>query len=394
MTDRLDAPWITAARPLCDILTKAGHQAWFVGGCVRNALIAEPVSDIDITTDAHPDRVVALATAAGLRTVPTGIDHGTVTVISDGIPYEVTTLRRDVDTDGRRATVAFADTIAQDAARRDFTMNALYAEPDGTLADPLGGVADLRARRVRFIGDPATRIAEDYLRILRFFRFHALYGDPAGGIDAEGLAACADGLDGIGRLSAERIGAEMAKLLAAPDPAPAMAAMRSCGALLRVLPGAGTGMLPVLVHVEQAAGLVPDWRRRLAALGGQDVADRLRLSNADARHLDLLREGLGTLTPPAELGYRHDTDVATDILALRAAAFERELDPADVAAARDGADRTFPLAAADLMPALEGPALGAALRRAEADWIASDFTLTRDDLLTPGQGGDTRRGSE
>ena len=170
--------------------------------------------------------------------------------------------------------------------------------------------------------------------------------------------------------------------------------MRSCGALLRVLPGAGTGMLPVLVHVEQAAGLVPDWRRRLAALGGQDVADRLRLSNADARHLDLLREGLGTLTPPAELGYRHDTDVATDILALRAAAFERELDPADVAAARDGADRIFPLAAADLMPALEGPALGAALRRAEADWIASDFTLTRDDLLTPGQGGDTRRGSE
>ena len=212
---------------------------------------------------------MALAAAAGLAAVPTGIDHGTVTLLSDGQPFEVTTFRRDVETFGRHATVAFSTDIAEDAARRDFTMNALYAEPDGTLVDPLGGLADLRARRVRFVGDPARRIAEDYLRILRFFRIHAWYGDPAGGLDPEGLAACAALQEGLDSLSRERVGAEIAKLLAARDPAPAVAAMAATGILARVLPGADPRALAPLVHLEAGAGLAPRWQRRLAALGGR-----------------------------------------------------------------------------------------------------------------------------
>ena len=190
----LDTDWLhhPGTQALCSALEVEGFHALFVGGCVRNGLLGLPSDDIDISTDARPDRVMQIARGAGFKSVPTGIDHGTVTIIADGLPHEVTTFRRDVETDGRRAVIAFADRVEEDAMRRDFTMNALYADAKGRVIDPLGtGVADLQARRLRFIGDPHDRIREDYLRILRFFRFHAHYGDPAGGLDADGLAACA-----------------------------------------------------------------------------------------------------------------------------------------------------------------------------------------------------------
>ncbi|KQI70067.1 poly(A) polymerase [Loktanella sp. 3ANDIMAR09] len=375
---RLEAPWLTtpASVAVCTMLTEAGHQAWFVGGCVRNALICAPVSDLDLTTDARPDRVMALAQAAGLKVVPTGIAHGTVTVIADGAPFEITTFRRDIDTDGRHATVAYTDDLAQDARRRDFTMNALYAGPDGTIADPLGGVPDALAGRVRFVGDPVLRIREDYLRIMRFFRFFAWYGDPALGIDADGLAACAMNADGLDDLSAERVTQELLKLLAAPDPAPAVASMAACGALMRVLTGAAADVLTVLVHVEQNAGLSPDPLRRLAALGGS--LDRLRLSKAQAAMIDTLR---GHQASPAEMGYRHGAAIAIDKLAILAASLGQDIDPKAVQSARFGADQTLPVSAADFMPAVQGPALGQALKQAESRWIASGFRLTRDDLL-------------
>ena len=190
---RLGDPWLVAPRTqaVCALLTEAGHAAYLVGGCVRNALLGAPVADIDLATDALPQAVLALAEAAGVKAVPTGIEHGTVTLVLEGQPFEVTTFRRDVETFGRHAVVAFSRDIAEDAARRDFTMNALYAKPDGALVDPLGGLPDLRAGRVRFVGAAEARIAEDYLRILRFFRFHAWYGHPEDGLDPEGLAACA-----------------------------------------------------------------------------------------------------------------------------------------------------------------------------------------------------------
>lgn len=383
----VDAPWLfpPVARAVLSALADGGHRGWLVGGCVRNALIGAAPTDIDIATDASPDRVTALCIAAGLRVIPTGIAHGTLTIAAEGDHVEVTTLRRDVETFGRHATVAFSARIEDDAARRDFTMNALYADATGAVIDPLGGLPDLFARRVRFIGDPHARIAEDYLRILRFFRFHAWYADPAQGIDAEGLAACADHLDGLDLLSAERIQHEFRKLLSAPDPAPATAALVASGALIRLMPGAGAHLLVVLVHVEQAASLAPDWLRRLAALGGEDPALRLRLSRADAARLDLLRNGMDAAAPPHDLGYRLGATTAADILALRAALGTREIDPACLALARTAADQTFPVTAADLMPALSGPALGQRLKALEDRWIASRFALTRADLLAAGQ---------
>lgn len=377
----LSGDWLqdSAAQAVCAALVAGGHQALFVGGCVRNALLAMPIGDIDIATDATPDRVIALARAAGLKPVPTGIDHGTVTIVAEGRPHEVTTFRRDVETFGRHATVAFSTRIEDDAARRDFTMNALYARPDGTLVDPLGGLPDLRARRLRFVGDPAQRIREDYLRILRFFRFTAWYGDPALGMDAEGLAACAAGIGGLAALSRERVGAETRKLLSAPDPAPAVASMAQAGILAALLPGTDPRALAPLIHLE--GDLPPRWLRRLAALGGADPTDPLRLSRAESRDLATLRAETGTPTPAAPLAYRHGADLATDTLLLRAAMLETPLPANWQADVQRGAAARFPVSAADL-PGLIGPALGQELKRLEKTWLASDLRLTRSQLLS------------
>lgn len=379
---RVRGDWIDRAetRAVMRMLGEAGHRALFVGGCVRNALLGQPVTDIDIATDALPDRVMALATGAGLHPVPTGIDHGTVTVVSGGLPHEVTTFRRDVATDGRRAVVAFSDDVAQDAMRRDFTMNALYAEADGTLVDPLGGLADLNARRLRFVGAAEDRIREDTLRILRFFRFHAFYADADRGFDPGDLAAIGANLAGLETLSRERVGAEMLKLLAAPDPAPSIAVMAQTGVLAQALPGAVPDFLAPLVHLEE--GVEPDPIRRLAALGGEDAADRLRLSKAQARQLDLLRSAVAEGAGPGELAYRHGAQTARDVMLLRSAMAGQPLPDGLEREIATGAAAAFPVSAADLRPGLEGPALGARLRELEDRWIASGFALTRDDLLS------------
>jgi poly(A) polymerase len=375
---RITADWLddAASQAVCRLLTDAGYQAWFVGGCVRNALLEAPVADLDISTDAHPQTVLDLAAAAGIKGVPTGIDHGTVTLVLDDIPFEVTTFRCDVATDGRRATVAFADNMEDDARRRDFTMNALYADAAGQIADPLGGLADLQARRVRFIEDPDQRIKEDYLRILRFFRFYAWYGDPAEGPDRDGLAACVAHIDGLHSLSLERVTAEMLKLLGAPDPAPALAAMASAGALAQVLPGADAASLAVLVHQEQENGVAPDALRRLAIIGGQPH-DVLRLSKDQARRLEQIKSAAS----PTEIAYRYGADVGRDAALVAAATVDQPVTPAVLDAVAHAAAQTFPLKATDLMPKLSGPALGAALKQAEARWIASGFTLTEEELL-------------
>ncbi len=383
MTDRITDSWLAGVAPqaICAMLAEAGHQAWFVGGCVRNALIGAPITDIDITTDATPERVTELSEAQGFHPVPTGFDHGTVTVVVNGIPFEVTTLRHDVETDGRRAVVAYASSIEEDAHRRDFTMNALYADPSGKIADPLGGLSDLEARRVRFIDDPRDRIREDYLRILRFFRFHAWYGDPEGGLDAEALSAVSELSAGLETLSRERVGAEIKKLLAAPDPGPSVAAMAQTGVLAHVLPGADARALPVLVHHEAALGVAPDPMRRLACIDADDHMERLRLSKAEARHLTRLSAYLGSPAGPAELGYRLGAVEGRDVVLLNAALLEAPVPPEMDRALEIGAAASFPIKPRDLMPAYKGPALGARLAALERRWIASGFTLSRDDLL-------------
>jgi poly(A) polymerase len=324
-----------------------------------------------------------LAEAAGFKPVPTGIDHGTVTVVAGDLPHEVTTFRKDVETDGRRAVIAFADRVEEDAMRRDFTMNALYANAKGQVFDPLGtGLQDIAARRLRFIGDPHDRIAEDYLRILRFFRFHAHYGDLAAGLDAEGLAACAEMADGIDALSRERIGAEMRKLLRAADPGPSVAAMAQAGVLRHALPGADARALPVLIQLESEMGLPPDHCRRLAVLGGENPTGALRLSRADARRVHQLRDGATEGAGAGELGYRHGFDAAREMLILRSALLEMPLNPADLDAARAADGLRLPVTPADLMETgLSGVALGTRLKEIEARWIASGFTLDRAALL-------------
>jgi poly(A) polymerase len=380
---RISPEWLSSApaRAVCAALEGGGHQAWFVGGCVRNALLGEEAADLDITTDARPERVIELVEAAGLRAVPTGIEHGTVTVVAEGRGFEVTTFRRDVETDGRRAVVAFSDSMEEDAARRDFTMNALYCGLDGIVVDPVGqGLADLAARRVRFIGDAEERIREDYLRILRFFRFHAWYGGD--GIDPEGLAACAALAEGIEGLSRERIGHEIMKLLAAPDPAPAVASMAASGVLMRVLPGANAALLAPLVHLEGHAGEAPDPVLRLAALGGHEGGQPLRLSKPEMRALEALARSVEEGKGAAELGYRLGREMARKALLLRGAVMGAAPAETDFAAIEAGAKATCPVSAKDFMPALEGAALGQALAEAEARWIASGFALTRENLLS------------
>jgi poly(A) polymerase len=362
---------------LMQALEAAGHRALFVGGCVRNALLGVPVSDIDIATDASPETVSNIAESAGLRSVPTGIEHGTVTVVAEGKPHEVTTFRRDVETDGRRAVVAFSTRIEEDAQRRDFTMNALYADRLGQVIDPLDSLPDLLARRVRFVGDAETRIREDYLRILRFFRFHAAYGDPSGGLDPDGLAACAAFSAGLVTISRERITAELRKLLAARDPAPAVAAMAQSGVLNHILPGADPRALAPLVHLDATED--PRWLRRLAVLGGETEA--LRLSKAEARDLAALRSALGAPDTPAALGWLLGRDLGADATLARAASLGMPPSPDWQAEVRRGADTPFPITAADLMPGLTGEALGARLKTLQARWLASDLTLDREALL-------------
>ncbi|MGA7489775.1 MAG: CCA tRNA nucleotidyltransferase, partial [Xanthobacteraceae bacterium] len=295
---RIDAAWLAEA-PLSDLLAvldRAGEEARVVGGAVRNALLGEPLGDIDIATTALPDEVTRRVQAAGLKAVPTGIEHGTLTVVAAGRPFEVTTLREDVETFGRRATVAYGRDWKRDAERRDFTMNALSASRDGIVHDYVGGLADITARRVRFIGDAGQRIAEDYLRILRFFRFHAAYGE--GALDPEGLAACIAARGGLERLSRERIRMELLKLLMARRAAPALAAMTEAGLLEQVLGGVPLlASFANMVKLERGLALEPDTVRRLGALGISVVEDaerlreRLRLTNAEYERLASVADG-------------------------------------------------------------------------------------------------------
>jgi len=377
------------AAPLLKLLDRNGEEARIVGGAVRNVLLRLPVHEIDIATTALPDEVVRRVEAAGWKAVPTGIEHGTVTVLVAGKPFEVTTLRRDVETYGRKAKVVFGRDWVADAARRDFTINALSLSADGRLHDYVDGLADLVARRVRFIGDPAQRIAEDYLRILRFFRFHAWYGE--GAPDPDGLHACIAGRAGIDSLSRERIRTELLQLMLAPHATPTLALMTETGLLGDVLGGVALlASFENMVKAEAAVGVQSDPVRRLGALGvwvaedGERLAQRLRLSNADAERLTGL-EGWWRVSPERggtsarALLYRvspqHFVDQVLIAWSRSAAGAADRAWRALAELPRNWAAPEFPLKAADFMARglTAGPALGAAMRAAEQAWIAADF---------------------
>ena len=382
---KLAGDWLNnpATQTVCSVLTAAGYQALFVGGCVRNELLGWPVADVDIATDAEPDVVTRLAAAASIRVIPTGVAHGTVTLVLAGISHEVTTFRQDLATDGRRAEVAFSSDILADAKRRDFTINALYAQPDGTLVDPLHGLADVLARKIRFIGDADARIREDHLRILRFFRFFAWFGHQADGLDPIGLRACATSAALIGRLSRERVGAEMRKLLSAPDPAAALSAMATTGVLDLVLPGAVVTATGKLTELEQRNGFPPRWTRRLAALGGHDAARRLRMSKAEAGALDAVNSALADRRGAAQLAQIHGADAGVDAVLIACARNATPVPRRLQEIALAGASAIFPVGASDLPDTIPaGPETGRALKELRQLWLRSEMTLSRAQLLS------------
>jgi len=376
--------WLTAdaTRAVMAALAAAGGAdcARFVGGCVRNAVLGAPIDDVDIATVLTPEAVVRALNAAGLKSVPTGMEHGTVTAISERQPFEITTLRRDVSTDGRRATVAFTDDWAEDAARRDFRLNALYADAKGVILDPTGaGYDDALAGRIVFVGEPEQRIEEDYLRILRFYRFFAWYG--RGAPDAAAVAACAALAEGVERLSAERVSKELLKLLAAPDPRPAVRLMQDAGVLGRILPPRDDLML-----FEAMVGVSPDPVLRLSALLTADVetvrasANRLRLSNAQKdRLIAAVRAPLDPHVSDAQaraIIWREGRQAFEDrVRRAWAAGAEAARMQALLALAADWTPPKLPVGGRDLarLGLKPGPKTGRILKAFEESWIADDF---------------------
>lgn len=403
------AEWLNAPglQALLAALSAEGHEARIAGGAVRNALLGAAVSDVDIATTTTPDETERRAQAAGFRTVPTGKEHGTITVIVDGRGYEVTTLRADVETNGRHARVVFGTDWQQDAERRDFTINALYATATGEVIDLVGGLADLESRTLRFIGDAEQRIREDYLRILRFFRFFAWYG--GGRPDADGLRACVRLKDGLAGLSAERVWSELRKLLAAPDPSRALLWMRQSGVLTAILPESekwGIDAIHGLVAAERDLGWTPDPLLRLEAILPPDEArmailsKRLRLSNADAARLTTwaMTSPISDKTGDAafqKIAYRGDVQGIEDRLRL-ALASSRTRAEQDMAALTEAGGYSrllrllgewqrpvFPVRGGDLVSlgAAQDRRLGETLKALENEWVDGGFQLERDALL-------------
>jgi poly(A) polymerase len=360
-------------RRLLDVLGARDGETRYVGGCVRDTLLKLPVSDVDLATRIAPQEVLDRLRAAAIKAVPTGLAHGTVTAVIEGRPVEVTTLRRDVATDGRRATIAYTDDWREDAARRDFTINALTADPaGGQVYDYFDGLADLEARYVRFIGDPYVRIAEDHLRILRFFRFHARFGE--GAPDEAALEACTARANDLMALSRERIADELVKLLSLPDPAPTVTLMVERGILRPVLPEISDAEpLRRLVEAEKTAGAAPHPMRRLAALLPRDpesaaaAAARLRLSKKAAKRVTLAAGRVDS--DPKRLAYRIGAEPAVDRLLL-AGETGHDLD----ALGRWQPPR-FPLSGGELiemgLPA--GPEVAKTLQAIEREWVEAGF---------------------
>src|SRR6202022_4365316 len=390
---RVDAPWLKSgptARVL-GLLNGNGEEARVVGGAVRNALLQIPPGDIDIATTALPDEVIRRARAAGIKSVPTGIEHGTVTLVVDAQPFEVTTLREDTETFGRKAKVAFGRDWTRDAERRDFTINALSVDADGVVHDYVGGLDDIRAKRVRFIGDPDQRIAEDYLRILRFFRIHAAFG--TGEPDRAGHLACVRARAGLATLSAERVRMEMMKLLVAQGATGAIAAMAEGGLLLPIFGGvAYTGPFAAMIAAERLLGLGPDPGRRLGALAvavtedAKGLAARMPLTNAETKTLDSMGHrwwrlaGMDEATARRRL-YRLGMDRYRDRLMLAWARAGGDTDSAHWRELATLPERwsapKFPRRAAGFIaPGIpQSPGFGRVLALAEDAGLAADFPL-------------------
>jgi poly(A) polymerase len=362
-------------------LVSRGYQAYFIGGCVRNALLNIESKDIDIATSAHPKKVLEIMENAELKALPTGIEHGTVTVVADKRNYEITTLREDTETDGRRAKVKFTKSILEDAKRRDFSINAIYSEQDGTILDPLNGIDDILGKRIKFIGDPYARIKEDYLRILRFFRFLALFGkeDENHEIEITALNNLRDGLDTV---SAERKSDEIFKLFAAPNLKYSIFLMEKASINSKIFDASNYDSLTNLKKLEDRLEVAPCALRRLAAYTSDNLKLNLRFSNKLVKTHKVLREEAASQKNAAELSYRYNEKLALDTILVRSSLHGTEPSEDIFSRIKVGSVAKFPIKSDDLAEYFSGPKLGEILAYLEQKWIDSDFTLSKKRLLT------------
>jgi len=372
---QINSEWIKSKslQNILKIFKKADHNAYLVGGCVRNSILNLPVNDIDISTDAKPEETLDLFKTGSFKATPTGFSHGTVTVVSEGIPYQITTMRSDQNTDGRHANVSFSDNIKADAERRDFTINALYADPTGKIIDPIEGLKDFQPLKIKFIGNANNRIQEDYLRILRFFRFHAQFSDLVEDFERDALDAIKDNKNSLKFLSKERVWNELQKILLSKDPSRALLEMSKIGVLEKISINRGIKSIKNLISIEEKMGIKPEAIRRLVALTRDTEIKSLNLSRKEARKFSLLKSLLEKNFDPAELVYQFNKEIAQSMLAISTFNQGAKLNLIDVTKIEKACLYPCPISGAHLSKYVSGEDVGVKLKEAQSIWIKSNF---------------------
>ena len=382
--DRLENNWLnqSSSQFLPKIFSDYGHQALFVGGCVRNSILNMPVIDIDMATDALPETIIKISKEHNFKFIPTGLEHGTITLIIDNISYQITTFRSDITNDGRHAKVEFTTSLLLDASRRDFTINALYCDGYGKIIDPLNALDDLNNRVIKFIGDPNKRIAEDHLRILRFFRFQAIYGNKMLKIDLHALEACREHKAKLGTLSRERITSELHKLLLSDDPIRTMTKMIDTGVLNELIKNCKISSFISYIEAEKKYKIKINWLGRLLSLHGTNIEEVLAFSRQELKMIKYTKRAIKKNVPIFEFSYYNGMEYGIIYLLLQHGSKKTALSKILINKVSAIMTKKFPVTAKDLMPRLKGKKLGDELKRLEIQWIKSDFTLNKNQLLS------------
>ena len=381
---QINSEWIKnkVTQNILKIFEGADHNAYLVGGCIRNSILNIPVTDIDISTDATPQQTVDLFNRENFKVAPTGFSHGTVTVISEGIPYQITTMRSDQNTDGRHADVVFSDDIKKDAERRDFTINALYADSTGKIINPIGGLEDFNPLAIKFIGDPNNRIQEDYLRILRFFRFHAQFSELVTQFDKVALDAIKKNQDGLKKLSKERIWSELKKILSTSNPARSLYKMSQLGILEIILENKNVHNIKRFNLIEKKMGLEPEPIRRLVAITENTEDTFLNLSRKEAKKFSLLKGLLKKKHDPAELVYQFNREIAQSVLAIYTFYKGEKLKLSDIKKIEKACLFPCPITGAQISKYMDGEAVGIKIKEAQRAWINSNFKSDEAKILS------------
>jgi poly(A) polymerase len=382
--NKLENNWLNQASAQC--LSKAfknyGHQALFVGGCVRNSILKVPVTDIDMATDALPETIIKISKENNFKFILTGLTHGTITIIIDKIAYQITTFRSDIANDGRYAKVEFTTSLLLDASRRDLTINALYCDSYGKVIDPLNVLEDLNNRIIKFIGDPNKRIAEDYLRILRFFRFQAIYGNEMLEIDVPALAACREHKSKLATLSKERITSELRKLFLSNNPTRTIIKMIDTGILNQLFDNCSINSFISYIEAEKKYKIEINWIGRLLSLQGSNIEEVLTLTRRELKMIKYTKKAIEQNVPIFEFSYYNGMEYGIMYLLLQHGMKKTTLNKILINKVSSIVTRKFPVTAKDLMPKLKGKKLGDELKKLESQWIESDFTLNKNQLLS------------